>query len=146
MPTIGSAASTAAPPVGPTGGDVAEEVSGGADGSGGGSGRSLSSGWRRDRLPGRFAGLTDFGDGRAHGQGLALFGEDAEEFAFDGRGDLHGDLVGDDLDQRLIPPDGVAGLLEPFTDGAFDYRLANVGQLYRYRQLITTCPCSSMLV
>jgi hypothetical protein len=45
-----------------------------------------------------------------------------------GRGDLGVDLVGRDLDQRLVGLDAVALLLVPFEDGALGHRLAHRGQ------------------
>ena len=42
--------------------------------------------------------------------------------------DLGVDLVGGDLDQRLVRFDGVADLLEPARDGALGDRLAQLGQ------------------
>ena len=50
-----------------------------------------------------------------------------EEFSGHGRGDFHGDLVGNDLDEGLVTSDGLARLLEPLADGAFYYGFADVG-------------------
>ena len=122
-------------------------ASGGADGgyalhqvAGGGSrrsGRGLCrgsrrfGGWRgarRRRGSGRgFARIADLCDGCAHGQSFAFLGEDLEEFPGHRRGDFHGDLVGHNLDERLVATDGLARLLEPLADGAFNYGFADVG-------------------
>ena len=45
-----------------------------------------------------------------------------------GDGHFHGYLVGHHLDQRVVPFDAVAGLLEPLADGAFDDAFADVGE------------------
>ena len=97
-------------------------------------------GWRR--LAWGFAGFANLGDGGAHGQCLAFFGEYLEKLSGDGRGDLHGDFVGHHLYEGLVTPDGLARLLEPLADGAFDYGFADVGKFNRYGQLLTTCPLS----
>ena len=57
--------------------------------------------------------------------------EDLRHGAGDRRGDLGVDLVGGDLEQRLVALDRVALVLEPFQDRAFDDRLAELGHLDR---------------
>ena len=47
-----------------------------------------------------------------------------------GRGNLGIDLVGGDLEERLVALDGVAGLLEPLGEGAFGDGFAHLGHDY----------------
>ena len=78
---------------------------------------------------GRFGGgsrraFIDLPEQRADRDGFAILGDDVAERAC-GRGrDFDGDLVGLELDQRLIDRDGVAGLLEPTADGGFGHGFA----------------------
>ena len=51
-----------------------------------------------------------------------------------GRGDLGVDLVGRDLDERLVGLDRVALLLVPLEDGALGHRLAHRGQRHLDRR------------
>ena len=53
--------------------------------------------------------------------------EDLAEDAGERRRDLGVHLVGDDLEQRLVLGDGVAGLLEPASDRALSHALAELG-------------------
>ncbi len=62
--------------------------------------------------------VTDDGEERAHLDGVVLVDLDLEQRARDRRGDLGVDLVGGDLEQRLVDGDGVADLLQPARDGA----------------------------
>ena len=59
--------------------------------------------------------------------GRALLDEDLVEGAFERRRDFGVDLVGDDLEERLVLGDVVAGLLEPLADRAFGDALAELG-------------------
>ena len=47
-----------------------------------------------------------------------------------GRRNLRVDLVGGDFEERLVALHGVARLLEPLGDGAFEDRLAHLGHDY----------------
>ena len=66
-------------------------------------------------------------DGLAHGDGLALFGERANEDAGVRRRRFHAHLVGDDLDEGVVLLDALAGLDEPLADDALRDRLAYLG-------------------
>ena len=68
--------------------------------------------------------VVDLAEQRADGDGLAVLGRDLAEHAGGRRRDFDGDLVGLELDQRLVHRDGVAGLLEPAADGGFRHGLA----------------------
>ena len=57
--------------------------------------------------------------------GLALGGVDLDHGAGRGSGNLGVDLVGGDLDDRLVFRDGIALLLVPFQDGALGDRVAH---------------------
>ena len=61
---------------------------------------------------------------RADGDGLAVLGRDLAEHTGGRRRHFDGDLVGLELDQRLVHRDGVAGFLEPAADGCFRHGLA----------------------
>ena len=66
-----------------------------------------------------------------HGADLdrgVLLGPDLQQGAGDRRGDLGVDLVGGDLEQRLVDRHGVADLLEPAGDGAFGDRFTEGGE------------------
>ena len=83
----------------------------------------LGRGFLRRRLLGRsraatLALLADHAELGADLDGLVLLRADLQEHAGDRRGDLRVDLVGRDLQQRLVDRDGVAHLLEPAGDGA----------------------------
>src|SRR5207244_11300791 len=89
----------------------------------------LGLGGRRDRCPGfRFQDPDD----RLHGYGLPLLHFDLREDARGRCRDFGIDLVGRDLEQRLVPLDGVADLLEPFAPRAFGDGLAHLGHEYVY--------------
>ena len=74
--------------------------------------------WRQRRA------VSDLAEQRADGNGLAVLGGDLAEHAGGRRRDLDGDLVGLELDQRLVHRHGVAGLLEPAADGGLRHGLA----------------------
>ena len=61
------------------------------------------------------------------GDGRALLGQDLLEDALERRRDLGIDLVGDDLEERLVLVDVVADLLEPFPDRPLGDALAELG-------------------
>ena len=66
-------------------------------------------------------------DHLADGDGVPGLGEDLPHHARGGRGDLGVDLVGGDLDDRLVVLHLVAGLLGPLEDDALGDRLAHRG-------------------
>src|SRR5690606_19437996 len=77
-------------------------------------------------------------DDRQHGADLGvlvLLDADLEHGARDGGGDLGVDLVGRDLEQRLVDLDGLADGLEPAGDGALGDGLAE----RRHRHLLALC-------
>src|SRR5206468_3274750 len=89
----------------------------------GGSGRRCNC-----RLRGCRTGLSfQHRDERLHRNGLPFLNLDLRQGAGRGRGDLGIDLVGRDLEQRLITFDDVADLLEPLAQGAFGNRFAHLG-------------------
>src|SRR2546426_81007 len=57
--------------------------------------------------------VIDLTEQRTHRDRLAVLGDDLAEHAGGRRGHLDGDLVGLELDQRLVDRHGFAGLLEP---------------------------------
>ena len=67
------------------------------------------------------------GDGLTHGDGVALGHKRPDEGARERRGHLHVDLVGHDLNQRVIFAHVLAGLDHPFRDDALGDGLADVG-------------------
>ena len=97
-------------------------------------GRFRNSGGRR------LTRFTNLGDGRAHGQRFPLGGQYPQEFTLNGGRHLHGHLVGNHLNQRLVAADGITRLLQPLADGPLNHRFANVREFYRNCQLLTTCP------
>ena len=72
--------------------------------------------------------VADDGQHGADLDGLVLLDLDLEDGARDGGGDLGVDLVGGDLEQRLVHLDGVADGLEPGGDGALGDALAELGK------------------
>ena len=62
-----------------------------------------------------------------HRNGLALFDIDCHQHAGSGRRDFRIDLVGGNLEERLVTIDRIADLLDPSDDGAFGDRLAHLG-------------------
>src|SRR5690606_27786594 len=95
-------------------------------------GRSLGLGGRR-RGAATPGAVADHGEVGADLHGLVLLDEDLLEHARDGRRDLGVDLVGRDLEQRLVDGDGVADRLEPTGDGAFGDGLAEGRHLHVLR-------------
>jgi hypothetical protein len=75
---------------------------------------------------GLFVGLDDRDLGVVGDRG-ALLGEDLLEHAGEWRWNLGVDLVGDDLEERLVLLDGVAGLLQPLADRPLGHALAELG-------------------
>ena len=69
---------------------------------------------------------ADDGDDGVDRDGLAFGDLDLGEGAGGGRGDLGVDLVGGDLEERLVALDRVADLLEPLGDGALEDGLAHL--------------------
>src|SRR5947209_801238 len=86
----------------------------GAGGGGGGSSR---------------CGRLDLGDHRADPNDLALAGVDLDQRAFKRGWDLGVDLVGHDLDDRLVALYELALALQPLLDGALGDRLAELRHL-----------------
>ena len=86
----------------------------------GGEGRSGNGG----------AGFVDDADNGVDLDGLALLVADLLEDSSGGGGDFGVDLVGGDLEERLVALDSVAGLLEPLGDGAFEDGFAHLGHEY----------------
>jgi len=71
----------------------------------------------------------DLGDHGPDPDGLAFGDRDLDQLALERGGDLGVDLVGHDLNQRLVALDHVAFLLEPLVDGALGHRLAELRHL-----------------
>ena len=86
----------------------------------------LGLGLRRGAVAG-----PDDGELGADLDGLVLLDLDLLQRARHGGGDLGVDLVGGDLEQRLVDRDLVADLLEPAGDRALGDRLAQRGQCHR---------------
>ena len=87
---------------------------------------------------GRLALAGDDGQLAADLGGLVLADHDPAQHARRGGRDLGVDLVGRDLEQRLVDLDGVALLLEPAGDGALGDALAEPGHGDRYRHVLET--------
>ena len=68
--------------------------------------------------------VIDLAEQRADRDGLAVLGRDLAEHAGGRRRHFDGDLVGLELDQRLVHRHGIAGLLEPAADGGLGHGLA----------------------
>ena len=83
----------------------------------------------RRRLGGRGAlvGRLDHRDLGVVGDGRPLLDEDLLEHALEWRRNLGIDLVGDDLEERLVLGDVVARLLEPLADRPLGDALAELG-------------------
>ena len=90
-----------------------------AGGFGGSSlGGAPAAGLRRHRT------FVDLTEQRADGDRLAVLGGDLAEHSGGRRRHFDGDLVGFELDQRLVHRHGIAGLLEPAANGGFRHGLA----------------------
>src|SRR6185312_9443337 len=76
------------------------------------------------------AALRDGGDDGIDSNRLTLFHLNLRERSGHGRGNLGVDLVGRDLEERLVALDGIARLLEPLGDGAFGDGFAHLGHNY----------------
>ena len=113
-------------------GSLSFSGSGSASSACGASTRS-SAGWSASSDPpeGACVGGADHGQLGADLDGLVLVDLDLQQRAGDGGGDLGVDLVGGDLEQRLVDRDLVADLLEPAGDGALGDGLAERGQRHR---------------
>jgi hypothetical protein len=74
----------------------------------------------------RWAVLANDRDRRADGHRLSFSREHRLENAVDGRRHVGVDLVGGDLEQRLVAGDALARLLQPADDRAFGQRLAHL--------------------
>ena len=88
------------------------------------AGRGLAGAAGRRRRGRRGGAAADDGQLGADRHGLVLADQDLLHRAGHGRGHLGVDLVGGDLEQRLVDLDGVALGLEPAGDGALGDRLA----------------------
>ena len=86
--------------------------------------RGLGGGRPRRELQHRTASVTDRHERGADLDGLVLGDQDRLDHAGDRRRDLGVDLVGGDLEQRLVDLDAVADLLQPAGDRAFRDALA----------------------
>src|SRR5918994_1436803 len=78
----------------------------------------------RGRLGAASRAHIDLPEQRADGNRLAVLGRDLAEHTGGWRRHYDRDLVGFELDQRLVHRDGVASLLEPAADGGFRHGLA----------------------
>ena len=78
---------------------------------------------RRRGAPGR----ANHGHHAVHRDRLALLGPNLGHDAGDRRRNLGVHFIGRDLEERLVPLDGVANLLDPADDRAFGDRLAHLG-------------------
>ena len=87
--------------------------------------RAVGSGRRRGGRRGSDR-VADDGHDVVHGDRLAFLGPDLGQHARGRRRNLGVDLVGRDLEQRLVAIDPVADLLHPSDDGAFGDRLAHL--------------------
>ncbi len=76
------------------------------------------------RLGTCLVGAADPGEHGTYGDRLVLGHKDLQHDAGHGRGDLGVDLVGRDLEQRLVDGDGLADGLQPARDGALGDALA----------------------
>ena len=74
-------------------------------------------------------GRLDLRDHRAHPHDLALAGVDLDQRALKRGGDLGVDLVGNDLDDRLVALHELALALQPLLDGSLGDRLAELRHL-----------------
>src|SRR6266851_3613523 len=87
------------------------------------------------RAPSSFGGARcrssrlDLRDHRADPDDLALAGVDLDQRALEGGGDLGVDLVGHDLDDRLVALDELPLALQPLLDGSLGDRLAELRHL-----------------
>ncbi len=86
----------------------------------------------------RFGGL-DHGDLGVVGHRVAFLDKDLGKRPGEGRRDLRVDLVGDDLDDRLVPVDVLADLLEPLADRSLGHALAELRHRH-FRHWVTSGP------
>jgi hypothetical protein len=128
-PICGNATSTTSPPAcEPSPGPGAALAGGplGLDGVGIGLDRLRGTRLGRRRA-GPVAADLDLPQHRADLDGVVRPGVDRGEHSGGGRGDLGVDLVGRDLDDRLLGLDAVADPLAPFEDGPLGHRVAHLG-------------------
>ena len=89
-------------------------------------GRRLGGRRRGHGRAGRPSAVADHGEFHADLDGLALGNQDLGEDAGGGRGHLGVDLVGRDLEERLVPLDRVTDRLHPAGDRALGHRLTEL--------------------
>ena len=77
--------------------------------------------------PAGASSMLDLAQDGPDGHGLVGLDEDPDERAGDGRGHLGVDLVGRDLEQRLVGLDLVADLLVPLEHRSLGHRIAHLG-------------------
>ena len=85
---------------------------------------------RRGRGHGRLARVADGRDDAVDGDGFPFLDLDLRQDAGRRRRDLGIDLVGRDLEQRLVTVDRITDFLDPSNDGAFGDRLPHLGHYY----------------
>jgi hypothetical protein len=84
-------------------------------------------GGRRFGCPGAVTGGINYADDGLNRDGLAFADFDFFKHAGGGGGNFRVDFVGRNLEQRLVALDFVAGLFQPFRDGAFKDAFAHLG-------------------
>ena len=83
--------------------------------------------------PTALGGIADHGEIGAHSDRLVLLGEDLEQHPGDRGRDLGVDLVGGDLQQRLVDRDLITDRLQPARHGAFGDGFAKCGHGHAFR-------------
>ncbi len=81
---------------------------------------------------------------RAHVDGVAFGHQDLRDHTRDGRGHLGVDLVGRDLEQRLVGIDVLAHALQPARDRAFRDRLPELGHRHVHCVLLGSGPITGI--
>ncbi len=96
----------------------------------------------------RLGAVTDHGEVGADSRGVVLLDQDLHQHAGDRRRDLGVDLVGRDLEQRLVDGHLVAHILQPARHGAFGDGLAQRrhGHAFRHEFLISLCSRRPILI
>ena len=111
-------------------------------GGAGASAERRAFGWRSGG--GSAIGFANDADNGVDLNGVAFGNFDFLEDAAGGGGDFGVDLVGGDLEERLVALDLVTGLLQPLGDGSFENRFAHLGHDYVSRHSsLSIRPCSS---